>query len=153
MTAHLWIKLVHIISATMLFGTGLGTAYFMLRAYLSNDAAAMAVTSKHVVTADWFFTSPAVVVQLVSGLWLTQRLGIAFDSLWFQLVIGLYVLVGACWIPVVWIQIRVRNLVESGAPKAKYQGLMRAWIVLGIPAFSGVVVLFYLMVSKYGVYS
>ena len=152
MTAYLWVKLLHILSATVLFGTGIGTAYFMLRAYLSDNEATLLDTSKHVVAADWLFTTPAVIVQLVTGLWLTIKLGIAFDSWWFRLGLGLYVFVGACWIPVVWIQIRVRDLIADGAARDEYRRLMRAWMLLGIPAFSSVLVIFVLMVSKYGLY-
>lgn len=153
MNLYLYLKLVHIISATVLFGTGMGTAFFMLKAYLSGNDEAFRVTSKNVVTADWLFTTPAVVVQLVTGIWLTQVLGISFESIWFSAVIALYVLVGACWIPVVWIQIRVRNLLAQGARHDEVQKLMRVWIALGIPAFSAVIVIFYLMISKSGAYS
>ncbi len=152
MSAYLWIKLLHILSATVLFGTGLGTAFFMLRAYLSNDDAAMAVTTRNVVLADWLFTTPAVVIQLVSGIWLTSELNISFSSLWFIVVVGLYGFVGLCWLPVVWIQIRIKNLIANGAARDSYRGLMRLWIVLGVPAFTAVLLLFYLMVSKHGAY-
>lgn len=153
MTAYLWIRLIHILSATILFGTGIGTAFFMLKAYLSNSDTVMLETSKHVVQADWFFTTPAVIVQLLTGLWLTKHLGISFTSLWFLVVIGLYAFVGACWIPVVWIQIRVSRLIREGASRDAYRTLMRAWMALGVPAFAGVLALFFLMVSKYGAYA
>jgi uncharacterized membrane protein len=151
MTPYLWIKLLHILSSTVLFGTGMGIAFFMLKAYLSNNDEAMAVTTRHVVVADWFFTAPAVLIQLVTGLWLTSKLNISFSSTWFLAVIGLYILVGACWIPVVWIQMRVRDLIAGGAKRDEYKKLMRTWAALGLPAFSGVLVLFYLMVSKKGI--
>lgn len=153
MTSYLWVKLLHILGATVLFGTGMGTAFFMLKAYLSSDEAAIVETSKHVVLADWLFTTPAIVIQLASGIWLTQKLGISFDSIWFLTVIGLYVFVGACWVPVVWIQIRIRDLSQAGAQKDEYKSLMNAWIALGVPAFLAVLVLFYLMVSRYGAYN
>ena len=152
MSAYLWVKLLHILSATVLFGTGVGTAYFMLRAYLSGNQLTLLHTSKHVVAADWMFTTPAVFVQLITGLWLTSKLGIPYDSPWFRLVLGLFVFTGVCWIPVVWIQIRVRNLAADSAAPDEYRYLMRAWILLGIPAFASVLILFFLMVSKYGIY-
>lgn len=152
MTSYLWIKLLHILSATVLFGTGIGTAFFMLRAHLSNNEEAMVVTTRNVVMADWLFTTPAVVIQLLSGLWLTDKLGIAFDSVWFVTVISLFVFVGACWIPVVRIQLRIRDLIAAGAGRESYRKLMRTWIVLGVLAFSSVIILFYLMVSKTGAY-
>ena len=152
MTLYMWVKLVHIVSATVLFGTGMGIAYFMLKAYRSDNQAAIVETSKHVVIADWLFTAPAVIVQLVSGVWLTWKLGIAFDSSWFLAVMGLYIFVGACWIPVVWIQIRIRDLVQAGAGRDEYKSMMKIWVVLGALAFSSVLVLIFLMVAKYGAY-
>jgi len=149
-SAYLWVKLLHVLSATVLFGTGLGTAFFMLKAYLSNNNEAMAVTTRHVVLADTVFTTPAVAIQLVTGLWLTNQVGIPFDSAWFRAVIGLFVFVGACWLPVVWIQIRIRDMLASGAQRVAYAGLMKVWISLGVLAFSAVLGLFYLMIFKLG---
>lgn len=153
MTTYLWVKLVHILSATVLFGTGLGTAFFMLKAYRSGNEEAMRLASKHVVTADWLFTTPAVAIQLITGIWLTVILGIPFDSPWFKAVLTLYVFVGACWIPVVRIQIRIRELAAKGPGVASCRRLMRIWIALGVPAFTAVVIIFFLMVSKLGAYS
>ena len=152
MSAYLWIKLVHILSATILFGTGLGTAFFMLKAYLSRNDQAMRITTSTVVMADWIFTTPAVVIQFVTGLWLTRKLNIPYDSWWFIVVVSLYALVGICWIPVVWIQIRIRNLIANGESRDSYQKLMRIWVALGVPAFCSVVLIFYLMVSMLGAY-
>ena len=152
MSVYLWIKLVHILSATILFGTGLGTAFFMFKANLSKNDQAMRITTNTVVMADWIFTTPAVVIQLATGLWLTRELNIPFDSSWFITVVALYALVGICWIPVVWIQIRIRNLIAAGESRDSYQKLMRIWVALGVPAFSSVILIFYLMVSRLGAY-
>jgi uncharacterized membrane protein len=152
MNLYLWIKLVHILSATVLFGTGMGTAFFMLKAYLSQNDQAMKITTNTVVMADWVFTTPAVVIQLATGLWLTSKLNIAYDSAWFVAVISLYALVGFCWIPVVWIQIRIKDLIATGSARDDYRQLMRVWMALGVPAFGSVIVIFYLMVSKLGAY-
>ena len=151
MSTYFAVKLIHILSATVLFGTGLGTAFFMLRAYLAEDEHAMLPTARSVVLADWLFTTPAVIVQVVTGVWLTQILGVSWGSAWFIAVIGLFGLTGLCWLPVVWIQIRVRELLASGATKDRYRKLMRAWITLGAIAFSSVIVIFYLMVTKTGI--
>jgi uncharacterized membrane protein len=148
MNLYLGIKLLHIISATILFGTGLGTAFFMFRAYRSGNDEAFRATTATVVLADWLFTTPAVVIQLATGLWLTQLLGIPYSSLWFVLVIGLFLLVGACWLPVVWIQIRIRDLLAGGSGIDECSPLVRVWIALGVPAFTAVLVLFWLMVYK-----
>ncbi len=148
MNLYLAIKLLHILSATILFGTGLGTAFFMYQAYRSGNIEAMRVTTSHVVMADWFFTTPAIVVQLLTGLWLTLHLGISVASAWFMIVIGLFALIGACWLPVVWIQIKVRNMLRDSATVSEIRKLMTAWVLLGIPAFLCVIVLFSLMVYK-----
>lgn len=148
MDGYLIVKLLHILSAAVLFGTGIGTAFFMLRAWQSTSDEAMRETTTHVVQADWLFTTPAVVVQLVSGLWLTSQIGISYLSVWFGVVIGLFVFVGACWLPVVWIQIRLRELIRSDTESSQCRRLMRWWVALGIPAFMAVLALFVLMVYK-----
>ena len=148
MEFHLGIKFLHIVSATVLFGTGMGTAFFMLRAWLHGDREVLRATTKTVVLADWIFTTPAVVVQLLTGLWLTQQLGIPWGSGWFVSVILLFFLVGACWLPVVWIQIRLRERLDDGDTVDSCRALMRLWVALGIPAFTAVLLLFALMVYK-----
>jgi uncharacterized membrane protein len=151
MDSYSLIKLVHIISASILFGTGIGTAFFMFRAHLSGNPEAMAVTTKNVVLADWIFTTPAVFIQAVTGLWLTLQLSIPLGSLWFITVVFLFVLIGICWIPVVHIQIRIRNIIANGGGIADYQKLMKTWVTLGVPAFISILILFILMVTKTGV--
>ena len=113
MNLYSWIMLLHILSATLLFGTGLGIAFFMFRAYLSDNREAMKVTTRNVVLADWIFTTPAIIVQLVTGLWLTWQLGIPFGSAWFIAVLSLFIFVGICWIPVVRIQIHIRQILHK----------------------------------------
>lgn len=150
MNVFLWIKLFHILGATVIFGTGLGTAFFMLRAHLSRNTEAMKVTTQSVVLADWIFTTPAVVIQLLTGLWLTSKLGIPYGSVWFVSVLALFILVGLCWLPVVFIQIQIRKIIVNGGTLDDYRVLMKIWIGLGIIAFASVLILFYLMVSKLG---
>jgi uncharacterized membrane protein len=147
-SVYLLVKLLHVLSATILFGTGLGTAFFMLQAYRSGDRHSMRATTRTVVLADWVFTTPAVIVQLATGLWLVHRLGIPYGSLWFIIVLALFGFVGACWLPVVGIQIRLRHLLESGADIDACRPLMRVWVALGVPAFAAVLVLFALMVYR-----
>lgn len=148
------LKFVHILTATLLFGTGIGTAFFMLMAYVSKDVATLKRTTCHVVLADWLFTAPSVVLQPITGIALMWMLHYAFNTLWFVLVIVLYLVVGCCWIPVVYIQYQLRNTVKNLALNeplpARYHRLMRWWIALGIPAFIGVMLLYWLMVSKWG---
>ena len=150
MNTYVILKTLHIISASILFGTGIGTAFFMLRAYLSGNAEALIVTTKNVVLADWLFTSPAIVVQLITGMWLASMLNISFGSLWFLLVISLFVFVGICWLPVVFIQIRMQSIMKQGGQFDDIRSLMKIWMALGIPAFISMVAIYLLMVSKYG---
>ena len=142
--------MLHILSATLILGTGLGTAFFMLRAHLSQNTDAMKVTTQSVVLADWIFTTPAVVIQLLTGLWLTSKLGIPYGSVWFVSVLALFILVGICWLPVIFIQIRIREIIRNGGAPDDYRALIKIWIGLGIPAFVSVLILIYLMVSKLG---
>ena len=142
--------MLHILSATLILGTGLGTAFFMLRAHLSQNTDAMKITTQSVVLADWIFTTPAVVIQFLTGLWLTSRLGIPYGSVWCISVLALFVLVGICWLPVVFIQIRIREIIRNGGTPDDYRALMKIWIGLGIPAFASILMLVYLMVSKLG---
>ncbi len=151
MSAYYWIKLLHILSATILLGTGIGTAFFMYKAFKSQNREAIRITTQNVVLADWLFTTPAVVIQLPTGVWLTIQLNIPFESAWFVIVISMFIIIGACWIPVVWIQIRIREIISSGGEIEETNSLMRYWICLGIPAFSCVLILYFLMVSKIGV--
>ncbi len=154
MESYLWLKLIHVVSATILFGTGLGTAFFMYSAVNSGDLAAIRTTSRHVVLADWLFTTPTAVIQPLTGILLMQRLGFPFDSRWFYAVVALYLLVAACWIPVVFIQVRMKRLAiaAKGALPASFHRLFRIWFWLGVPAFGSMLVLFYLMFFKSGLY-
>ena len=149
---YLVVKFLHIISSTVLFGTGLGTAYFMWRANLSGDVTAMAHTSKWVVKADWVFTTPAVVLQPLTGIVLMQMVGLPFTP-WIIYSLVLYALAGLCWLPVVWLQMRMRDLAETALcdslPIAPvYARYARIWFWLGVPAFTAMVLIFFLMVTK-----
>lgn len=151
MEPYFVLKLVHILSATLLFGTGLGTAFFMWMAHRRGEVAAIAATARHVVLADWLFTTPAVVAQPVTGLLLLDRLGIAWTQSWVLASLGLFAVAGLCWLPVVAIQLRIRAITaiaSGGALPAAYFRLMRWWFRLGWPAFAAVLAIFWLMVRK-----
>ncbi len=153
MNEYLLLKLIHIMSATLLFGTGLGTAFFMWRADVSGDIRAMAVVSRNVVMADWLFTLPAIIIQPLTGFWIIYLLGFSLGSTWIWLSLLLYVLIACCWIPVVFIQLRVARraaalAAEGRTADAGIRRLMRWWYALGWPAFIAVIVIFWLMVFK-----
>jgi uncharacterized membrane protein len=147
------LKLLHIVSATVLFGTGLGTAFQMWAADRTGDARVIAAVASNVVRADLYFTTPAIIVQPVTGLGLIHTEGGDPFASWLVAAYALYVLAGACWLPVVWIQIQLRNLATEAAARAvplplRYHRLMRSWFVLGWPAFLAVLAIFLLMVTK-----
>ena len=72
---YLLLRLVHIVSGTVFFGTGLGIAFFMLMAHRTRNPAVIAHTARTVAIADMAFTATAVVVQPVTGLVLAALAG------------------------------------------------------------------------------
>ena len=146
-------KWLHILSSTLLFGTGIGTAYYMICASLTKEPPIVAAVGKNVVTADWLFTATTIVIQPLTGLYLIHLADIPLTARWISWSIGLYLLAGACWLPVVWLQIKMQRLAaeardRNGDLPDLYWRYFRLWIALGIPAFFALVVVFYLMVAK-----
>jgi uncharacterized membrane protein len=153
MNTYLVLKTIHVTGAAVLFGTGLGIAFFKWVTDRTGDATAIRVVSEKVVLADWLFTLPAILVQAVTGFALARTLGYPLLSGWLAWAIGLFVLAGLCWIPVVWLQLRMRDLaracVRDGVDLgARYRDYARWWFWLGVPAFTSVVLVFWLMVAK-----
>ena len=150
---YLIAKWLHILSSTVLFGTGLGSAYYMFFASLKGDARTVATVIRHVVIADWVFTTTTIVFQPLSGLYLAHLAQIPLTSAWIMWSFVLYFVAGACWLPVVAIQIRMRRLAEDAAARGaplppQYRACLRIWTALGVPAFFALVIVFYLMVAK-----
>lgn len=147
------LRWLHVIGATVLLGTGAGIAFFMLMAHRTRDPVLIAHTARVVVIADLVFTATAVLLQPVTGYLLARELGWPFTQGWLALSLMLYVLTGCCWLPVVWIQIRMRDLASAAArdgvplPPA-YHTLFRQWFVLGMPAFAAVLIIIWLMLAK-----
>lgn len=151
--SYFLLKFLHVLGAVIILGTGTGIAFFMLMAHLSRDAAFIARTAGVVVQADMLFTATAVAVQPVTGYLLMRELGIAFTEGWLALSLGLYALAGAFWLPVVWIQARMRDLAQEaaahGAPlPARYHRLFRVWFAFGFPGFGSVLAIVWLMISR-----
>jgi uncharacterized membrane protein len=152
MNEYAIVKTVHVISSTLLFGTGIGSAFYMLFASLDRDARVAYFVVRYVVIADWIFTTTAVIVQPVSGFWLVHLAGFPVRSPWIFLSVVLYLVAGACWLPVVWMQLRMREMAREAMTSAaplpdRYWRFFRIWIALGIPAFLSLVAVFYLMVA------
>ncbi len=147
------LRLAHVIGATVLFGTGAGIAFFMVMAHRTRDAATIAHVAGTVVIADTVFTATAVILQPITGAWLAYEVGWPLDEPWIVLSLSLYVLTGLFWLPVVFIQIQLRNLARSSAGTgkalpARYFRLYRIWFACGFPAFFSVIAIFWLMLTR-----
>jgi len=147
------VKWLHILSSTFLFGTGIGSAWYLLFAVISRNVAAIAVVTRIVVIADWLFTGTTMIAQPATGFYLIHLAGYPMHSAWIMYSISLFVLAALCWFPVVWLQMRLRDLSAAAAsagtplPPAFWR-YFKGWIVLGIPAFFAFLGVFYLMVAK-----
>ncbi len=147
------LKWTHLLSATILFGTGLGSAFYKWCADRSGNLQAIAHTNKIVVIADWIFTTPAIIIQPITGIWLAHVLGTSLHEFWIITAFGFYFLAGACWLPVVWLQIQMRNISRQAVRKntclnTTYYRYTKIWFWLGIPAFLSMITVYFLMVFK-----
>ena len=147
------LKWLHILSSTLLFGTGIGSAFYLLVTVLGGDMRLVAHVARWVVRADWLFTATTAVAQPLTGLWLVHVMQIPWTTGWVAWSLALYAVAMACWLPVVWLQLRLRDLsrqaAEQGAPPAPaFRRLFLAWVALGVPAFFAFLAIFWLMVAK-----
>nr|WP_304363632.1 DUF2269 domain-containing protein [Jiella sp. LLJ827] len=151
---YLLLKFLHVVGATVILGTGTGIAFFMLAAHLSRDVAFIARTASVVVRADFLFTATAVALQPVTGLLLAWETGASLTEGWLGLALVLYAVAGAFWLPVVFIQMRMRDLATAAASSeamvlpAAYHRLFRIWFVFGFPGFGSVLAILWLMISR-----
>ena len=148
-----FLRWAHIIGATVLLGTGAGIAFFMVMAHRTRDARLIAHTASIVVIADWLFTATAVVAQPITGTLLAMEMGWPLTQGWVVAALALYVFTGLFWLPVVWIQHKLRDLAheaaEAGAPlPERYFRLYRIWFACGFPAFFAVLAILWLMVAR-----
>jgi uncharacterized membrane protein len=157
MSLYLILKWLHIISSVLLVGTGLGSAFYMFFTNRSGNVQAQAVVTRLVVRADWWFTTPTAFIQPATGFAMAYMAGLPLTTPWLAVSLGLYVLAGACWLPVVWLQLRMRDMAAQatghngqghGALPPLYWRYARWWEALGYPAFVAMAVVFYLMVNK-----
>jgi uncharacterized membrane protein len=147
------VKWLHILSSTILFGTGIGSAFYMLFTSLTRDTRATAVVVRFVVLADWMFTTPTIILQPLTGLYLIHLAGFPLSGRWIVWSFALYFIALACWLPVVWLQIRMRDVARDAVARDmaladEYWRYLKWWVALGIPAFFAFVAVFYLMVAK-----
>lgn len=149
----LLVKWLHVLSSTILFGTGIGIAYFFWMALRGRDLREAAAVARLVVKADWTFTATSGVVQATTGGLLVWLNGWSLSDRWLMEAITIFVMALACWLPVVWLQIKLRDmLVESANTNTplprQFQRYLWTWFALGWPAFVGLVYIFWLMVAK-----
>ncbi len=147
------IRVAHVLGACVLIGTGTGIAFFMLMAHRTADPSFVAKTASVVVVADMVFTATAAIAQPITGYLLMRHLGWSFFDGWLALSLALYVIIGLFWLPVVWIQAKMRDeaqmSVQQGiALTTRYNRLYRIWFACGVPAFSAIVVLLWMMVTR-----
>ena len=150
---YLVLKFAHVIGAAVLLGTGAGIAFFMLLAHRDGRPQVVAGVARIVVIADFLFTATAVVAQPVTGVWLALHVGYPLTEGWILVSVFLYLLTGAFWLPVVWMQMRMRDLAAAaardGAPlPADYHRLFGLWFAFGFPAFGAVLAIFWLMIQR-----
>ena len=153
MTTYILLKYLHVVGSTILLGTGAGIAFFMLMAHRTGDPATIAATARTVVIADYLFTATAVVAQPVTGLLLVREIGYSLGEGWILASIALYLVTGAFWLPVVWMQAKMRDLAVSAAATGeplpeRYFALHRMWFAFGFPAFAAVLVILWLMIAR-----
>lgn len=150
---YLVVKWLHILSSTVLFGTGLGSAFYMFVTSLTRDTRVIASVVRYVVIADYAFTTPTIIIQPVTGLYLIHLAGFPLSSTWIVVSVALYLLAGAAWLPVVWMQIKMRDMATTAAANGtalppRYWTFLKWWVALGVVAFAALVLVFYLMVAK-----
>ena len=148
-----FVRWLHVIGATVLLGTGAGIAFFMVMAHRTGDAKLIAHTASIVVIADWLFTATAVVLQPITGALLAHLIGWKLTEGWVVASLALYVFIGCFWVPVVWMQHRMRDLarvaaLEGAALPPAYFRLYRLWFAFGFPAFFAVLTIIWLMIAR-----
>jgi uncharacterized membrane protein len=153
MNTYLILKWIHVMSSVVLVGTGFGSAFYMFFANRSDNLPAIAVVTRLVVRADWWFTTPTVLLQPLTGFALAHLAGWPLTTPWIAAALALYVVAGACWVPVVWLQLRMAAMAAEASSRstplpARYWTYAKRWEVLGYPAFAAMVLVFLLMVTQ-----
>ena len=150
---YLIAKWLHVLSSTILFGTGIGTAFYIFFCARTDSAIVVAAVMRYAVIADWLFTATTMVAQPLTGWYLTRLLGMPWSTDWIRWSVLLYVVAGLCWLPVVWLQIRRRDLAQAAAVAGEplpsgFWSLRRIWVGLGVPALLAFLAIFYRMIAK-----
>jgi uncharacterized membrane protein len=153
--AILVLKLLHVLGSTLFLGTGLGSAYYKMRAFASRDVRVIAWMDAEVVRADWLFTVPAGLLMPLTGFWMLHIYAIPWSRGWPAWGLLGYVVAGLTWLPAAWLQVKMKRLSAQACDlqqplPASYAALQRAWALLGLPSFSATLFVFWVMVGKRG---
>jgi uncharacterized membrane protein len=152
---YLILKFLHLIGAFVILGTGSGIAFFMLMSHRTGDVGFIARTAASVVIADMIFTASAVIAQPVTGYLLLREIGHNLSDFWIVAALGLFALAGLFWLPVVWMQTRMRDLAIAANAASEplpdaYHRLFRIWFAFGFPGFGATIAILWLMIAKPG---
>lgn len=147
------LRWMHVVGACVLLGTGAGIAFFMVMANWTGEPRLIAHVVGTMVVADFLFTATAVVAQPITGYLLARKIGWPLTEGWLAMSLMLYVLTGMFWLPVVWIQLQLRDLArvaaaDNAALPPRYRRLYRIWLACGVPAFAAVLAIIWLMIAK-----
>ena len=149
---YVYLKWVHILSAILLLGTGLGSAFYVWRANRAGDIHAIRFVLRNVILADWLFTVPPIILLPLSGIWLVNISGYGFSTLWIWLSLVLFGIAGLCWLPAAVLQYKMKALAEQAPDKERldpvYWMYECIWSILGVAAFPAVIAIFTLMIFK-----
>jgi uncharacterized membrane protein len=153
MTTYLLLKWIHILSSVLLVGTGFGSAFYLFFTHRTRNVQAIAEVARLVVKADFWFTTPAIIIQPVTGFWMMTMTGYNFSQTWLLWTLACYLLAGICWLPVVWLQFKMRDMAAVAAEgnfvlSKQYWDYAKYWEWLGYPAFIAMLGVYGLMVFK-----
>ena len=147
------LKTVHVLSAALFFGTGLGSAWYKWRADRSGDVRSIAWIQREIVLADWLFTVPSGVLLPVTGVAMAWSYGLPLTTPWIATGIAGYTVAGLCWLPAAWLQLRMRRLADQAVLRGEplpdaFHRAARQWLLLGVPAFLAAALTIWVMVAK-----
>ena len=147
------LELLHILGAMVLFGSGLGIAFFMVAASRSGNVALIAGTARIVVIADIALMATAFVLQPITGLGMAHIAHIHLWQSWIAISLGLYAVIGLLWLPGFWLRLQMREMaataLAAGTPlPERYRQFMRLWYWCGAPGFVAIITILYFMVTQ-----
>ncbi len=146
--SYSFLKLIHILSATLMIGTGFGSAFYLFFTYRSGDIRTLRQVLKLVILADTFFTAPSVIIQLLTGLLLSYSLSLTYTR-WFWIVLSSSIIIFVLWIRAAYLQIRLsKKLDQCDELTPEFHRDMRWWVILGVPSFALSIFIYYMMVYK-----